>query len=421
MDRIKIIGGRSLNGIIKISGSKNASLPILAATLLTENKFKISNIPRLSDVFSMIELLKSLNVKISFDSNMIVTRSFPPKSLKAPYEHVRKMRASFLILGPLLAKYGYAEVSLPGGCAIGERPINFHIEGFKQMGAEFIIKEGYIRAKVKGRLKGAKIKLSQKSVGATENLMIAASLANGKTIIENAAREPEIEDLANFLNKMGADIKGHGTDKIQILGKKNLSGCIYSVMPDRIEIGTYVLCILGCKGKILFDNLTVSVIENTKKTFSFIKELKFEKKNNNQLQVSRESILLSSLDVETQPYPGFPTDLQAQLIASVLKSDGRSSVKENIFENRFMHVSELKRMGADLELSKSKVNIVGKKKIYGAEVMATDLRASSSLVIAGLMAEGETIINRIYHLDRGYENLEKKLQQCGAQIQRIKT
>ena len=278
MDRIKIIGGRSLNGIIKISGSKNASLPILAATLLTENKFKISNIPRLSDVFSMIELLKSLNVKISFDSNMIVTRSFPPKSLKAPYEHVRKMRASFLILGPLLAKYGYAEVSLPGGCAIGERPINFHIEGFKQMGAEFIIKEGYIRAKVKGRLKGAKIKLSQKSVGATENLMIAASLANGKTIIENAAREPEIEDLANFLNKMGADIKGHGTDKIQILGKKNLSGCIYSVMPDRIEIGTYVLCILGCKGKILFDNLTVSVIENTKKTFSFIKELKFEKK-----------------------------------------------------------------------------------------------------------------------------------------------
>ena len=420
MDRIKITGGASLDGIIKISGSKNASLPILAATLLTDDNVTISNVPRLSDVFSMIELLKSLNTKITFDSDNVTSKSNPPKSLIAPYEHVRKMRASFLILGPLLAKYGFAEVSLPGGCAIGERPINLHIEGFKQMGADFVMKEGYVRGKVKGRLKGARITLPKKSVGATENLMIGASLASGETIIENAAREPEISDLANFLIKMGAQIKGQGTDEIQIIGKQNLTGCNYSVMPDRIETGTYVLCILGCKGKILFDNLNSSVIENIIQTFAFIKELKFEKKTFNQLQVSRDSNLLSSLNIETEPYPGFPTDLQAQLIASVLKSRGKSFVKENIFENRFMHVSELKRMGADLKLNKSRVTIVGKKKIHGAEVMATDLRASSSLVIAGLMAEGETIINRVYHLDRGYENLENKLKGCGAQIERIK-
>ncbi len=421
MDKIQIIGGKILDGKINISGSKNSALPILAATLLTDRKFTIRNVPKLSDVYSMIELLNSLNVKTAFKKNTFFSKASKPQTLIASYDLVRKMRASFLILGPLLARYGFAEVSMPGGCAIGSRPIDLHIHGLEKMGVNFIIKDGYVRGRIEGRLKGSEIKLKKKSVGATENFMMAGSLANGKTTILNAAREPEIIDLGNFLNKMGAQIKGHGTDIIEINGKNKLNGCNFKIMPDRIEAGTFALCVLGCSGKIILQNINEVISDHLQKIFLPIKQLKFKKmKKKTEIKVYRDSPVTSSLKIKTAPYPGFPTDLQAQLIAALTISKGVSEISENIFENRFMHVSELKRMGANLILDKKKVKVKGKKKIFGAEVMATDLRASSSLIIAGLMAEGKTLINRVYHLDRGYENIEKKLKGCGALIERIK-
>ena len=421
MDKIQIIGGKTLDGKINISGSKNSALPIIAATLLSDKKFTIRNVPKLSDVYSMIELLNSLNVKTDFKKNTFFSKASKPKTLVASYDLVRKMRASFLILGPLLARYGFAEVSMPGGCAIGSRPIDLHIEGLKKMGVNFIIKDGYVRGMIDGRLKGSEVKLKKKSVGATENLMMAGSLAKGKTIIINAAKEPEIVDLGNFLNKMGAHIKGHGTDIIKINGKNKLNGCDFKIMPDRIEAGTFALCVLGCSGKIILQNINEIVADHLEKIFSPIKQLKFKKmKKKTELIVYRDRPITSSLKIKTAPYPGFPTDLQAQLIAALTISKSISEISENIFENRFMHVSELKRMGANLVLDKKKVKVKGEEKIFGAEVMATDLRASSSLIIAGLMAEGKTLINRVYHLDRGYENIEEKLKGCGALIERIK-
>ena len=422
MDKIEITGGKALYGKIKISGSKNSTLPILAASLLTQEKISVSNVPNLSDIFSMLELLKSLNVKINKKKNKIDLKSSTPKSLLAHYNLVRKMRASFLILGPLLARYGEAKVSLPGGCAIGNRPVNLHLDGLEKMGVAFKIEDGYVTGSINGRLKGAKINLSKISVGATENLVMAATLAEGKTIINNAAKEPEISDLSKLLIKMGANIKGFGTKKIIINGVKKLKSCSYKIMPDRIESGTYALCVFGCGGTVKLENLNNEICNHLIRVFKQLKSLQLKKFNNGtSLLIKKNKNTDLSLFVRTKEYPGFPTDLQAQLTSSLLKTKGRSEIIENIFENRFMHIGELIRMGANVKQIGSKVIVKNCKKLKGAEVMATDLRASSCLVIAALMADGKTTINRVYHLDRGYENLEKKLELCGAQIKRVKS
>ena len=330
------------------------------------------------------------------------------------------MRASFLILGPLLTRYGKAEVSLPGGCAIGTRPVDLHIEGLKMMGANIAIKDGYVKAKVIGKLRGTEIKLKKISVGATENIMMAATLAEGVTLIKNAAKEPEIVDLANFLIKMGAKIIGHGTKNIKVTGIKKLFACEHKIMPDRIEAGTFALCVMGCSGSLTLENMNNDVCDHLVKIFSPLKPLYLKKRKKGEcLHVTKVNKNLKSVKITTKEYPGFPTDLQAQLTASLLKSNGKLELKENIFENRFMHISELKRMGANIKLKGSKLKIIGVEELLGAEVMATDLRASSSLIIAGLMANGITTVNRVYHLDRGYENLEKKLENCGVIIRRI--
>ena len=421
MDKIEIIGGKPLNGSIEISGAKNAALPIMAASLLTDKKVLISNVPNLSDIGSMVNLLKSLNVKIKKTGNSISLISSPPKTLLASYDLVRKMRASFLILGPLIARYGNASVSLPGGCAIGTRPVNLHLEGLKKMGVNFNIDKGYVTGNIKGKLRGAEINFKKISVGATENLILAATLAEGRTVLNNAAREPEISDLCKMLIKMGADIEGIGTKKITIKGKNKLNGCSYKIMPDRIESGTFALCVFGCSGKIKLKSLNMEICSHLIEIFKKIKPLKFKILNKGkELLITKVKNQKVCLLIKTMEFPGFPTDLQAQLTSSLLKTKGQSEIIENIFENRFMHISELIRMGAKLKQKGSKVIINGIEKLNGAEVMATDLRASSSLIIAGLMANGKTTINRVYHLDRGYENIEKKLQQCGANIKRLK-
>ena len=422
MDKIEITGGKSLNGKIKISGSKNSALPILAASLLTEEKISVSNVPNLSDISSMLELLKSLNVKIIKKKNNIDLISSTPKSLLAHYNLVRKMRASFLILGPLLARYGEAKVSLPGGCAIGNRPVNLHLDGLEKMGVAFKIEEGYVTGTINGRLRGAKINLNKISVGATENLIMAATLAEGTTIINNAAKEPEISDLSKLLIKMGAKIEGFGTKKITINGVRKLNSCSYKIMPDRIESGTYALCVFGCGGKVKLENVNNEICNHLITVFKQLKSLQLKKTDNGtSLLIKKNKNVEITLLVKTREYPGFPTDLQAQLTSSLLKTKGRSEIVENIFENRFMHIGELIRMGANLKQIGSKIIVKNCKKLKGAEVMATDLRASSCLVIAALMAEGKTTINRVYHLDRGYENLEKKLKLCGAKIKRVQS
>ena len=420
MDKIEVEGINSLKGNIQISGSKNSSLPILASSLLIDEEIVISNVPNLSDIIFMIKILKSLGSRVIFEKSICKIKSNQPPNLKISYELVRKMRASFLILGPLLTKYGYAEVSLPGGCAIGTRPVDFHISALEKMGAEFVVEDGYIKGKVKGRLKGCEITLKKISVGATENIIMAATLAEGETVIKNAAREPEISDLSNFLVSAGAEIKGYGTNVIKIKGKKKLRGCEFSIMPDRIEAGTFALCVMGCSGNIILENVNDLICNHLKKIFKPLNVLFLSKKDNgNKLEIKKTNKFLKDVTISTKEFPGFPTDLQAQIIASLIKSKGKSVIKENIFENRFMHVSELRRMGANLKQKGSKIIINGVKDIYGAEVMATDLRASSSLIIAGLMASGKTIVNRVYHLDRGYENLEDKLRNCGVKIRRF--
>ena len=420
MDKIEITGGKSLNGKIKISGSKNSALPILAASLLTEEKISVSNVPNLSDIFSMLDLLKSLNVKIIKKKNNIDLISSTPKSLLAHYNLVRKMRASFLILGPLLARYGEAKVSLPGGCAIGNRPVNIHLDGLERMGVTFKIEDGYVTGSIDGRLKGANIKLNKISVGATENLIMAATLAEGTTIINNAAKEPEISDLSKLLIKMGASIKGFGTKKVIINGVRKLNSCSYKIMPDRIESGTYALCVFGCGGKVKLENVNNEICNHLITVFKQLKSLQLKKTDNGtSLLIKKNKNVEITLLVKTREYPGFPTDLQAQLTSSLLKTKGRSEIVENIFENRFMHIGELIRMGANLKQIGSKIIVKNCKKLKGAEVMATDLRASVSLVLAGLVADNRTIINRIYHLDRGYEFLEKKLKKCHAIINRV--
>ena len=417
MDKISILGGKTLEGIIKISGSKNATLPILASSLLTSEKSNLYNVPNLLDVITMKDLLSSLGINIKANQKSLFLEPGNNISTHADYELVRKMRASVLVLGPLLARYGEAEVSLPGGCAIGSRPVDIHIDALKKMGANIEIKDGYIKAKVKNkRLIGADISFAKVSVGATENIIMAASLAEGKTIIRNAALEPEIDDLISVLNKMGANINRLDNNQIEVEGVNNLKGFSHSVMPDRIEAGTYAMAAVITGGKIQLLNAEKKYLTNV---------IKYLIKVGAKIEYNIDGILIEgpkiikNINIKTEVYPGFPTDLQAQAMALMTVAKGSSVIEESIFENRFMHIAELVRFGANIKISGFKAHIKGRKKLNGAQVMATDLRASSSLILAALKAEGETIINRVYHLDRGYENLEKKLSICGANIRRI--
>ncbi len=417
MDKIAILGGKVLEGTIKISGSKNAALPLLTSCLLTKEICKISNVPDLVDVFTMKELLVSLGVNITQKNSSFILEPNNNISTHADYELVRKMRASVLVLGPLLARFGEAEVSLPGGCAIGSRPIDIHISALIKMGARIDIQDGYIQAKVtEGRLVGADITFPKVSVGATENIIMAASLAKGKTIIRNAALEPEIDDLICALVKMGANINRLNRNTIEILGVNYLKGFVHNVMPDRIEAGTYAMAAVITSGKIKLLNAEEKYLKNV---------LSYLKKAGALIRTYSDSIeiegpnKIKNVNIKTEVYPGFPTDLQAQAMAVMSIANGKSIIEESIFENRFMHIAELVRFGADIRIKGVKAYINGCDILNGAQVMATDLRASSSLVLAGLKAEGETIISRVYHLDRGYENLEQKLSLCGARIKRI--
>jgi len=419
MQKLLINGGKKLKGIIKISGSKNSTLPILAATILNNNLSELHNVPFVKDVDTMINLLRSLGSDVKIEKSKETLRIKNKTELKtfASYNLLKTMRAGVLVLGPLLAKYGKAKVSLPGGCAIGARPVDVHLKGLKKLGAKFKIKNGYILASAKNGLIGKKIRLEKISVGATENLIMAACFAKGKTIIENAAREPEIKDLISFLNSMGCSVSWKGPRKIQILGKKNLKNTKYKIMFDRIEAGTYIIASAITRGSVLIKNINPNVIRNEIKTFKRIGVRIIELKNSIKILPSKK---FKNIKIKTEPYPGFPTDLQAQTMVLMCLAEGVSKITENIFENRFMHVSELNRMGANISVNSNSARIRGVKSLRSAELMATDLRASVSLVLAALLAKGLTKISRIYHLDRGYLNLEKKLSNCGAIIKRVK-
>ncbi len=418
MEKLEIIGGKKLQGSINISGSKNASLPILAATILV-NKVTLNNIPQVKDIDTMVELLTSLGSKIYINKNKKKIKIHNYKSNKkvAKYKYVKTMRAGILVLGSLLSKFGKAKVSLPGGCAIGLRPVNLHIEALKKMGVKIKIIEGYIYATANNGLKGAKISFPKVSVGATENLIIAACKAKGRTILSNCAIEPEVKDLSNFLIKLGCKIKWLGKRKVQIDGVKNLKDINYNIMFDRIEAVTYMIAAAATNGRVSIKNIQPKIIDKEILLLKKIGVKIIEKKNKITIISSKN---LKGINIKTSPYPGFPTDLQAQLMVLMCKAKNQSIIRENIFENRFMHVSELNRMGADIIVKGRKAIINGNKKLSGAQLMATDLRASVSLVIAALISNKKSIINRIYHLDRGYENIEKKLSNCGANIKRIK-
>mgnify|MGYP001231728478 CR=1 FL=1 len=416
MEKLFISGGKPLKGEVKISGAKNSVLPILAASLLSDEDVIIGNVPHLQDVTTTISLLTEMGAILSIDEKMKVSiNASTVKNFYAPYEMVKTMRASILVLGPLLAHFGKAKVSLPGGCAIGSRPVNLHIEGLKAMGANIIVEDGYINAKAK-KLKGAKINFPIATVTGTENIMMAAVLASGKTVIKNAAKEPEIIDLANCLRLMGAKIEGDGTSIITIEGVKSLRGCSYDVLPDRIETATFLVAAAITKGDLTLthtrpDTIKV-IIEKLKKAGANI-SIKNDIIN---INVRKQ---LSAVNITTNPYPDFPTDMQAQFIALNSVSKGKSKIIESVFENRFMHVQELVRMGADININGNIATIQGVKSLTGAPVMATDLRASASLILAGLVAKGETIVDRIYHIDRGYECIEEKLTKLGANIKRL--
>lgn len=415
---LRIKGGQSLNGNIRISGAKNSALPLMIACLLTDEVLELSNVPDLADIKTISELLGILGVEISTEGDKRFLKACNIKSTTAPYDLVKTMRASVLVLGPLVAKFGHAKVSLPGGCALGARAVDVHIEGLVAMGAECNLEEGYIVAKApKGGLKGASFVMKVVSVGATENLMMAASLADGQTILRNAAREPEIIDLANCLNAMGADVQGAGTDTITINGMKTLHKAIHKVIPDRIETGSYIMAGLITGGDITLTNTSLSVLPMVKETLEKAGAV-FEELADG-FRVYRRNLIVGT-DVMTEPYPGFATDLQAPFMALMTTCQGASMITETIFENRFMHVPELVRMGANIQVHGASAMVRGVESLSGAPVMATDLRAGISLVLAGLVAKGETTISRLYHLDRGYENMEKKLANCGAILTREK-
>ena len=417
MDKLLITGGAALAGEIRISGAKNSALPILAGTLLADGLVTIGNVPHLHDITTTMELLGRMGVQLTIDERMRVeVDARTIREFSAPYELVKTMRASILVLGPLLAHYGRADVSLPGGCAIGSRPVNLHIKGLEQLGAEITVEGGYIRARAK-RLKGARLVMDMVTVTGTENLMMAAALAEGTTPIENAAREPEVLDLANFLNSMGAKISGAGTDSITIEGVQSLSGTRYDVMPDRIETGTYLVAGAITGGHIKLKDTRPQVLD------AVLQKLTEAGADitcgEDWIDLDMHGQRPKAVDLRTAPYPAFPTDMQAQFAALNAVADGVGTITETVFENRFMHVQEMQRMGADIRLEGNTAISRGIKRLTGAPVMATDLRASAGLVLAGLVADGDTLVDRIYHIDRGYECIEEKLSQLGAKIRRV--
>jgi UDP-N-acetylglucosamine 1-carboxyvinyltransferase len=417
MDKLQIRGGVPLEGDVKISGSKNATLPILAGAILAAEPVTVGNVPHLKDVTTTIELLGRMGATVTVDErSRIEVDGSTIKECFAPYELVKTMRAAILVLGPLLARFGKADVSLPGGCAIGARPVNIHVAGLQAMGADISIEGGYIRARA-GRLKGARLVLDTVTVTGTENLMMAATLADGETIIENAAREPEVVDLANFLIAMGARIEGAGTDKIVVQGVEKLHGTTYEVLPDRIEGGTYLVAGAITRGHVRIKNTRPDHLDAV---VSKLSEAGAKMTvGDNWIEVDMRGQRPRSVDVRTAPYPAFPTDMQAQFAALNTVANGVGTVIETIFENRFMHMLEMRRLGAEIRLEGNTAIIRGVERLTGAPVMATDLRASASLVLAGLVAEGRTDVERIYHIDRGYEAIEEKLAQLGAQIKRV--
>ena len=417
MEKLLIKGGNSLKGKISCSGAKNAALPMIASTILCDEKVTLRNLPYLQDITTMFELLGSMGAEILLDENMDFTISSANlKDIEARYELVKTMRASILVLGPLIAKYGKAKIALPGGCAIGTRPVNFHLDALKKMGAKIKLKNGYIEATAK-KLHGAEIKFDGVTVTGTENLMMAASLAEGTSKLTNVAKEPEIIDLADMLNSMGAKIKGAGSDEIIIEGVNNLKGTVYDIPADRIEAGTYLVAAAVTKGDITVDGINpdrlMTVINKLENTGA---KLSYDKKS---ISISMKKSIPEPVDITTAPFPEFPTDMQAQFSVINAISNGTSNIYETVFENRFMHILELNRMGCDIEVKGNHAKINGVENIYGAEVMATDLRASASLILAGLCAKGETVVDRIYHIDRGYERIEEKLNYLGANIVRL--
>ena len=426
MDRIRIKGGRQLKGDIVVSGSKNACLPLMVASMLTDQPLTLKNVPRLADITTMIQLLEQHGVEVSAAPGenghshgaTLTLRTAKITSTTAPYDIVRKMRASVLVLGPLVAREGEARVSLPGGCAIGARPVDLHIAGLKAMGAEIDIDGGYMVARAPKGLKGAHYTFPKVSVGATENLMMAAALAKGTTVLNNAAREPEITDLAECLSKMGVPVSGIGTETLTIEGVDRLKAATHSVIPDRIETGTYAMAVAMTNGDVELVGGRLDLLEAPAERLRAAGVVL--EKTNRGFRVKRANGELHGVDVMTEPYPGFPTDLQAQMMALMTRAEGASMITETIFESRFMHVQELARMGANVTVHHESALVRGVPKLSGAEVMATDLRASVSLAIAGLAAEGDTTLHRIYHLDRGYERLHEKLAACGAEIERLK-
>ena len=416
MQKLEVFGAKKLKGEINISGSKNASLPILAATLLSNKKIYLNNLPRVKDIETMINLLRSLGSNTSFNKKNLIVDNSKQKKNFATYNLVKTMRAGILVLGPLLAKFGEAKVSLPGGCAIGTRPIDIHLKSLSRLGVRYKIIQGYVYAKAPKGLIGSKITFPKISVGATENLIIAATLAHGTTILKNCAIEPEIKDLVNFLIKLGCDLKWLANRTIRINGVKKLNEISYSVMFDRIEAGTYLIAAAATGGTLKVKNVIPKII---KKEIDILKKIGSKiitKKNQIQIIGGKK---IKNINLKTAPYPGFPSDLQAQIMVLLCKANKKSSIKEDIFENRFMHVAELNRMGAKILIDGNKAFIEGNTRFTGAELMATDLRASVSLVIAALSAKGKSVINRIYHLDRGYEDIEKKLKKVGAKIRRL--
>tara|TARA_B100001173_G_scaffold78525_1_gene67021 strand:+ start:866 stop:2119 length:1254 start_codon:yes stop_codon:yes gene_type:complete len=417
MQKLEVFGANKLKGQIIISGSKNAALPILAASLLSSKKVQLNNLPKVKDISTMINLLQSLGSKTKFEKKKLIIDNSKQQKKFASYSLVKTMRAGILVLGPLLAKFGNAKVSLPGGCAIGTRPVDIHLKALSKLGVKYKIIQGYVHAKAPKGLKGSKIRFSKISVGATENLIIAASLAKGTTILSNCAIEPEIKDLVNFLNKAGCNLKWITKRSLKIIGVKKINEIIYPIMFDRIEAGTYLIAAAVTEGNLKIKNVLPNIIQT---------EINILKKIGAKIDTKKDEIHIignkniKSMNIKTAPYPGFPTDLQAQIMVLLCKANRKSLIKEDIFENRFMHVAELNRMGAKILTNGNKAIVEGNANFAAAELMATDLRASVSLILAALTAKGKSVINRIYHLDRGYEDIEKKLKKVGAKIRRIK-
>ncbi|WP_430790219.1 UDP-N-acetylglucosamine 1-carboxyvinyltransferase [Virgibacillus flavescens] len=417
MEKIIVRGGNQLNGTVKVEGAKNAVLPIIAASILaSKGKSVITDVPTLADVYTINEVIRNMNADVHFENNTVTVDATQQLKTEAPFEFVRKMRASVLVLGPLLARYGHAKVAMPGGCAIGSRPIDLHLKGFEAMGADVHVGNGFVEARVDGRLKGAKIYLDVPSVGATENIIMAAALADGKTILENCAKEPEIVDLANYLNKMGARIVGAGTETIRIEGVEHLYGTEHPIIPDRVEAGSFMVAAAVAGGNVLIEN---AVSEHLRSVISKLEEMNVivQEEENGIRVIAPDN--LKAVDIKTLPHPGFPTDMQSQMMALMLCAEGTSVITETVFENRFMHVEEFRRMNAKMRIEGRSVIIEGFSELQGAEVAATDLRAAAALIIAGLKAEGFTRVTELKHLDRGYVDFAGKLAALGADIERV--